>query len=293
MAEITRKRQGELIRGVFSLLISAPEGMPAKEVLAKLEQVVPPTDFENSEYPNRPGLRRYEKIVRFSTIPAVKAGWLVKKKGVWQLSAEGVQAFSDIPEPETFFKETIRRYRQWKAEQPESGELDDAQAPSALSTLEEAEESAWAEVAEHLGTMNPYDFQDLVGALLEAMGYHIAWIAPQGPDKGVDIIAYVDPLGTSAPRIKVQVKRRADKIAVDGLRSFMATLSDQDVGIFISLGGFTSEAESEARQQESRRVTLISMEKLFDLWVEHYADVAEEKQQLFPLRPIYFLDPRT
>ena len=85
------------------------------------------------------------------------------------------------------------------------------------------------------------------------MGYHVSWNAPPGPDKGIDILAHNDPLGTSTPRIKVQVKRRADKISVDGLRSFMAVLGEQDVGIFVSTGGFTSEAESEARTKENRK----------------------------------------
>lgn len=74
MAEITRKRSGELIAGVMRILSSHPEGMPAKDVLSQLRTIVPPTPFELSEYPNRPGVVRYDKIVRFSTIGPVKAG---------------------------------------------------------------------------------------------------------------------------------------------------------------------------------------------------------------------------
>src|SRR5660398_210825 len=66
MAEITKKRQGELVRGVFQILLRYPDGLQAKNVLSRLEEVVPPTEFEASTYPNRPGVRRYEKIVRFS-----------------------------------------------------------------------------------------------------------------------------------------------------------------------------------------------------------------------------------
>ena len=84
------------------------------------------------------------------------------------------------------------------------------------------------------------------------MGYHVAWVSPPGRDQGIDVIAYTDPLGTSVPRIKVQVKRQPEnKVNVDGLRSFMALLGDQDVGIFISTGGFTSEAERETRGRRS------------------------------------------
>ena len=61
----------------------------------------------------------------------------------------------------------------------------------------------------------------------------------------MDILAYTDPLGASGPRIKVQVKRVVSKkIDVDSVRSFMATLGSQDVGIYISVSGFTSEAET-------------------------------------------------
>ncbi len=93
------------------------------------------------------------------------------------------------------------------------------------------------------------------------------------------------------PRIKVQVKRRADKIAVEGLRSFMAVLGDQDVGIFVSTGGFTREAEQEARTQEKRKITLLGLEKLYDLWLEHYPKLEELDKQLMTLKPVYFLAP--
>jgi restriction system protein len=139
--------------------------------------------------------------------------------------------------------------------------------------------------------MNPYDLQKLVAALLRAMGYHVSWIAPPGPDKGIDILAHSDPLGTSTPRIKVQVKRRADKISVDGLRSFMAMLGEQDVGIFVSTGGFTGDAESEARTKETRKLTLVDLEKLVELWVQHYDKVAESDRLLLPLKPVYYLAP--
>jgi restriction system protein len=68
VAEITRRRSGELIRGVFQVLAGHPEGLQARDVLAELEQRVPPTSFEQSFYRNHPGIRRYEKIVRFMTI---------------------------------------------------------------------------------------------------------------------------------------------------------------------------------------------------------------------------------
>lgn len=291
MPEITRKRLGELERGVFKILLDHPEGLPAKELLEQLERIVPPTDFEKSDYPNRPGVRRFEKIVRFGTIGPVKAGWLLKSKGRWTLTEEGKKAFADFQDAEKFMKESERLYRLWEESRPESvADVSEPQRATA-GTFEEAEESAWAEVEQYLKSMNPYDFQNLVAALLRAMGYHVSWVAPPGSDKGIDILAHTDPLGTSVPRIKVQVKRREGTITVDGLRSFMAVLGDQDVGIFVSTGGFTRDAESEARIQEKRKVTLIDLEKLFDLWVQHYDKIAESEKRLLPLKPVYYLAP--
>jgi len=300
MAEITRRRVGELQRGVIRVLLDSPDGLPAKEVLRRLDQVVPPTEFEKSDYPKYPGVRRFERMARFATIGLVKASWLIKSKGRWYVTEEGRKAYSQFTDPEQFEKEVHRLYRQWRASQPQAiTELEEgtAEGPSPIeraaevSTVEEAEETAWAEIEQYVQAINPYDLQKLVAALLRAMGYHVSWIAPPGPDKGIDILAHNDPLGTSTPRIKVQVKRRADKISVDGLRSFMAILGEQDVGIFVSTGGFTSEAESEARTKETRKLTLVDLEKLVELWVEHYDKVSESDKLLLPLKPVYYLAP--
>lgn len=293
MAEITRKRSGELIRGVFRILKDHPDGLPAKQVLERLESAVPPTDFENSSYPKRPDVRRYEKIVRFSTIGPVKAGWLQKNKGLWALTDEGRAAFEKFKDPLQFANESARLYREWEAQQPDSPtETVETESPGASTTLEEAEEASWTEVEEHLKVMSPYDFQNLVAGLLKGMGYHVAWVAPPGPDRGIDVIAHTDPLGISGPRIKVQVKRTDGRIPVKDIRSFLAVLSDGDVGLFVALGGFTQEAQNEARHQEKRRVMLVDLKQLFDLWVEHYARIPDPERGLLPLKAVWFLSPR-
>lgn len=108
---------------------------------------------------------------------------------------------------------------------------------------------------------------------------------------GGRIMAASDPLATRPPRIKVQVKRQQQSVAVDGLRSFMALLSDDDVGIFVSVGGFTKDARDEARTQEKRRVTLIDSKALFQLWTEYYKKLTDEDRRRLPLKSVYFLAP--
>ena len=271
-----------------------------KDVLQLLEKEAPPTDFEKASYPKHPNVRRYEKAARFATIGPVKAGWMVKTKGRWYVTEEGRQAYKQIHDPAQFEAEARRLYYEWKATQPpppDSGQ--DTPEGTAIiekgaevtTTFEEAEEDAWREIEQYVQGMNPYDFQKLVAALLRAMGYFVSWIALPGPDKGIDILAHNDPLGTSTPRIKVQVKRQMDKVNVGGLRSFMALLGEQDVGIFVATGGFTNDAESEARTKETRKLTLVDLEHLVELWIQHYEKVAESDKRLLPLKPVYYLAP--
>jgi len=81
-------------------------------------------------------------------------------------------------------------------------------------TFDRAFSDANSEIEDFVRRRGPYEFQDLVAALLRGMGYHTPFIAPKGRDGGIDIEAYSDPLGTVAPRIIVQVKQQKDKVSV-------------------------------------------------------------------------------
>lgn len=295
MAESTRQRTAELLRRLFEILQSRQDGMRAQEALQMLRESTHLTDYEKGEYASGGG-QRFDKIVRFATIDAVKAGWMLKDRGRWLVTEEGRRALREYPSAEEFYRAAQRLYSEWRRSQPDrtirsDTDQEDAGDKKATITFEEAEEQAWREIEEYLRRMPPYEFQKLVAALLRAMGYHVSWVAPPGRDGGIDILAWNDPLGTKPPRIKVQVKREQNTVNVSMLRSFMALLGDNDVGIFVSMGGFTRDAQEEARTQQSRQVTLIDLERLFELWVEHMGRLDEEARDLFPLKPIYFLAP--
>lgn len=296
MAEITRRRTGELLRKLFEVLIPVPDGLAASAAIERLGRAVTLSEYERGSYES--GGIRFDKIVRFATIGPVKAGWLQKDRGRWSITEAGRRAYEKFQEPEAFYREAGKLYEEWRSSQPDSvpdpsSDVEDPTSSKAASvTFEQAEEQAWASIEAYLHEMNPYDFQELVAGLLRAMGYHVSWVAPPGRDGGIDILASPDPLGTRPPRIKVQVKRQQRSVDAEGLRSFMALLGDDDVGLFVSTGGFTRDAQEEARTQERRRVTLLDLDRLFDLWVEHYARLEDSARRRLPLKPIHFLAPR-
>ena len=300
MAQITNKRLGELIQALFRILEKHPDGMKAQEALAALADAVTLTEYEAGSYESG---RRFEKIVRFATVDTVRAGWLIKEGGIWTLTQEGAQALKLYEDPLEFHKKAAQLYQQWRKHY--KGVQSDAQAPivtdveevedesekSVSVSYEEAKEQAQEKIDTFLHAMDAYDFQKLVADLLRAIGYHVTWIAPPGKDGGVDILAYTDPLGTQGPRIKVQVKQQQKAVTEPDLKSFMANIGQHDSGIFFCTGGFTKDAETYTRSQESKRIMLIDSAKLVQLWTDNIPRLSDQAWQRLPLTPIYFLTP--
>ena len=299
MAETTRRRSGELLRKLFEILMLSPEGMSAGAALEQLANTVQLTEYEAGNYGS--GGRRFEKIVRFATVDCVKAGWLLKNKGTWIVTEAGIEAHRRFTDPEDFHKEAARLYYAWRkgreVSEEEIGEpvvepeAEDAERSSRI-TYEQAEVEAWTEIEAHVGAMDPYEFQRLVADLLKAMGYYPSWISPPGKDGGLDIVAHADPLGTRPPRIKVQVKRQQQRISREGVSAFLAHVNEDDAGLFVCTGGFTRDAEDFARMQERRKITLIDLDRLVELWIEFYSKLDELARNRLRLTPIYFLTPR-
>ncbi len=279
MAEVTFSRIGELLRSVLELLWNKPEGMPAKDLMAFLPQVANLTDHEKG-FAAAGNAPRYEKIVRLSTIPLVHAGWLVKNnKGRWYITEAGREACRTFPNAEELYKEALRLFEHVKEG-----------APAAAMVVEEAEEKAWEQVQKYLLDTRRLEFRTLIAELLQAMGYHVGWIAPPEKEHGnIDMVAYTDPLGVKGPRILVQIKHKGQPTTMEGMKSFLSTLNQKDYGLLVSSGGFTWEVTEEIGTETFQKTTLLDLENFFDLWVKYYDKLSEEAKTRFPLKKIYFL----
>jgi hypothetical protein len=60
--------------------------------------------------------------VRFSTVDLVKAGWMLKDKGIWSATEIGKAAFDELSDPTAFYKRAVELYHAWKAAQPKGAE---------------------------------------------------------------------------------------------------------------------------------------------------------------------------
>ena len=279
----------------LSILKEAGGELPGKEVLQKMSETVEFNEYETERY-EKTGYIRWQSILHFYTIDCTKAGFMRKKKGLWIITREGEEALK--LGPEKLLATASKKYRAWdserkktllKAERGEE-ELDSNTSQAHQAILDQFEETASTGLKDYIIKMNPYEFQDIVAALLDGMGYHISEIASRGPDGGIDIIAYTDPLGTKQPRIIVQVKHRPEaSISSDEIQKHAGTLKrTSDVGIFVTSGLFSKPAMKEARESREH-IELIDFERFLTLWIEYYTKLTDEQKSMLPLHPIYFL----
>lgn len=281
----------ELIFTALQILKENDGEMSGTELILKVGKRSSFDDWATTIY-EKTGNIRWQSILYFHTIPCVKAGFLIKKKGIWYLTKDGEEALK--LGKEGLFKLAKDKYKVW-AEQNnqlvvEEKTISDEKENKESDSLafEEAEQQANDSFSNHINSLDAYEFQDLCSALLRAMSYYTPFIAPRGKDGGVDIVAYRDPLGATTPRIKVQVKHRENKSTSAEVQQLHGALRQDDIGLFISSGGFTSDAIPTVKTL-TRHVELIDMKKFIQLWIEFYAKMNEEDKALMPILPVYFV----
>ena len=300
--ELSRSRQSaaKVIYAAMQILVEKGGEASGREVIEEIERRVQLDAWEKAVY-EKSGYTRWKSLVHFFSIDLIKAGFLVKKNGVWYITQEGEDALK--LGAVGMLEEANKKYKQWRNENPKntsdnatgSIEVEVAEEGSVAqaqeATIQQMEQEAIDGLRKQINNMNPYVFQDLVAAMLRGMGYFTPFVAPKGKDGGVDVIAYQDPLGVRNPRIKVQIKHRDATATVQEIRELMGLLQKEgDVGIFVSTGGFTPDAKTTARTSHVH-VELIDFDSFIALWQEFYEKLSDEDKDRLRLRPIYFYEP--
>lgn len=274
----------------FEIMKANGGSMSLKELLERIPTKVALGDWEMHVY-EKTGYTRWQSVMHFHSVWCVKAGFIVKKAGVWTLTPEGERAMKSGAD--ALAEAAEKGYREWakknkKLVEGESEEVEDVS--SDVLNIERIEGQAREGIVDHIRGKGEYEFQDLVAALLRAMGYHTPFIAPRGPDGGVDIIAYQDPLGMKPPRIKVQVKHKPDAtVPPADVRALIGVSSRaEESALFVTSGRFTSEAMRVARESNNH-CELIDLDRFITLWREFYSKMSEEDRAMLPLQAVWFL----
>lgn len=265
--------------------------IPAKELYPWVNQNVELSDWEK-ERAGKMQYIRWTNNFQFYSIDYQKAGFIIKKNGSWYLTPEGEAILKKTPEE--VMTVANMAYHEWKKlrdiEVGAEGEpTDETIEKDNARNLDLLESSAREGIKNYIVSKGPYEFQDLVAALLRAMGYYTPFVAPKGKDGGIDIIAYLDPLGAQTPRIKVQVKHKPDTaIGAAEVRALSGVLKAGDIALFVTSGTYSADARNAASGND-KFLRLIDGDEFIEMWQEYYDKMTDEDKNMLPLKRISFL----
>jgi restriction system protein len=167
--KISVDRIDDLMRLVFEELRRIGGRGRPKDVLAAIEKPAQLTEYEQQR--TSTGAIRWDTHLRFYTTDCVKAGYLIKANGYWNLTSQGEESLK-LPRGQ-LIRSAQKLYRAWKKtqlkEEPESLTEQTVETDAAVrqTTYEKAVEDARAEIDQHINDLGPYEFQKLVAELLK------------------------------------------------------------------------------------------------------------------------------
>ena len=128
------------------------------------------------------------------------------------------------------------------------------------------------------------DFEEVTAAVFRAMSY-TAHVQQGTGDMGVDVIAHKDPLGVESTILKIQCKSGTSTSGGPEINKLRGTLNPGEKGVFISLGGFTKDAQHTERNDAN--LILIDAERFVELFLSSYDKLSPEMRHRFPLQTVY------
>ena len=276
---------------VMKEMVKRGGSIPAKEIYPWVNQNVNLTDWEK-EPAGKMQYIRWTNSFQFYSIDYQKAGFIIKKNGTWYITPEGEKALKKSAEE--VMTTANKAYDEWrklnpKEENNDKEPTDETAEKDNSMNLDLLESDARERIKSYIASKSPYEFQDLVAALLRAMDYYTPFVAPKGKDGGIDIIAYLDPLGAKTPRIKVQVKHKPETaIGASEVRALLGVLKTGDIALFVTSGTYSADARNAATGSE-KFVRLIDGDEFIEMWQEYYDKMSDEDKNMLPLKRISFL----
>lgn len=106
---VTSERVGLFLRTLLNLLLEYPDGLASNRAIGIVAEQIQLTQHEAGHYAS--GRRRFDTILTFATVVAVKLGWMKKVDGIWRITDKGRKALKAYTTPGELYLDASRRYR--------------------------------------------------------------------------------------------------------------------------------------------------------------------------------------
>jgi hypothetical protein len=142
------------------------------------------------------------------------------------------------------------------------------------------------ELLEQLGQIDPATFEELIGALLERIGFEDVEVTRRSGDGGIDVRGVLTVGGVTRVKTAIQVKRWTNKVPDRIVRELRGSIGPAEQGLIITTSSFTRPAVDEAELADRAPVTLIGGELLVELLAEHELGVRRQNKPVLQLDEI-------
>lgn len=139
------------------------------------------------------------------------------------------------------------------------------------------------ELLAQLGEIDPGTFEELIGELLERIGFENVEVTKRSGDGGIDVRGVLTVGGVTRVRTAIQVKRWAHNVPDRIVRELRGSIGPAEQGLIITTSRFTKAAIREAEMPDRAPVALINGELLVELLAENEIGVKRQNRPVLQL----------
>ena len=207
-------------------------------------------------------------------------------RGVWALTESGT-AIAGLDETRAIYEREERKRARARANRNAAKALETAIVEPEDDGSEEDED--WkSPLLAVLSTMPPDAFERLSQRLLRETGFTKVEVRGKTNDGGIDGVGVLR-VSLVSFQIYFQCKRWKGSVGSKEIRDFRGALQGRaDKGLFITTGGFTSQASDEATRDGAIAIDLIDGDRLCDLLKENRLGVESEMIERVCIRSDWF-----
>lgn len=121
----------------------------------------------------------------------------------------------------------------------------------------------------HLHEIDPKEFEYLIAALLDKIGFENVEVVGGSGDGGVDLVGALTVGGITNVKTVIQAKRYKNTIGSKVIRELRGSAELTKRGLIITTADFSKDAVEEADQPNKMPISLVNGERFVDLLIEH------------------------
>ncbi len=149
--------------------------------------------------------------------------------------------------------------------------------------IEQHNEQVRKELHKQLATMQPEEFEQLIGRLLGDLNFEKVAVTPISRDGGIDVRGTLVVGDVIHTRMAVQVKRWKKNVQRQEVQQLRGSLGAHEQGLIITTSDFSPAAKEEAARSDATPVALMNGEQLVGLLVENGIGVRRTSHELIEM----------